>query len=481
MESNHLEVWSKCLSVIKDNITLNSFNTWFAPIKPVRIVNNVLTIQVPSQFFYEWLEEHYIELLKKTIKKELGSDGRLEYSIVMDSNHNNHSKPYTVNAPTLNKKALKNPPVTMPLDINKDSGKAVPNPFIIPGLKKLNIHPQLIESYNFDNFIQGDCNRLARSAGLAVGKNPGKTAFNPLLLYSANGLGKTHLAHAIGIEVKNNFSDKTVLYVSCEQFTNQFIDAVKNSNQNDFIHFYQMIDVLIVDDIHSLAGKPKTQDVFFHIFNQLHQNGKQIIITSDQPPVEMKGIEPRLLSRFKWGLSADLQVPDLETRIAILKKKLYNDGVEMPQNVIELIANSISTNIREMEGALISILAQSSMNKKEITLELANSIIQKFVKSTPREITIEYIQKIVGEYFDIPIEKINSNTRKREIVQARQLAMFFSKSYTKNSLAAIGSKLGKKDHATVLHACKTVRNLYDTDRSFKKHFDELDNMIKIKM
>lgn len=480
MEKNHQEIWSRCLNVIRDNTTLNSFNTWFAPIKPVRLVNNVLTIQVPSQFFYEWLEEHYIDLLKKTIKKELGSDGRLEYSIVMDS-HNNHSKPYTVNAPTLNRKALKNPPLTMPLDLNKENGKTVPNPFIIPGLKKLNIHPQLIESYNFDNFVQGDCNRLARSAGLAVGKNPGKTSFNPLLLYSVNGLGKTHLAHAIGIEVKNNFPDKTVLYVSCEQFTNQFIDAVRNSNQNDFIHFYQMIDVLIVDDIHSLAGKPKTQDVFFHIFNQLHQNGKQIIITSDQPPVEMKGIEPRLLSRFKWGLSADLQVPDLETRIAILQKKLYNDGVDMPHNVVELIANSIITNIREMEGALISILAQSSMNKKEITLELASTIIQKFVKSTPREITIDYIQRIVGEYFEISVDKINSNTRKREIVQARQLAMYFSKSYTKHSLATIGSKLGKKDHATVLHACKTVKNLYDTDRNFKKHFDELDNMIKVKL
>ena len=480
MEKNHQEIWSRCLNVIRDNTTLNSFNTWFAPIKPVRLVNNVLTIQVPSQFFYEWLEEHYIDLLKKTIKKELGSDGRLEYSIVMDS-HNNHSKPYTVNAPTLNRKALKNPPLTMPLDLNRENGKTVPNPFIIPGLKKLNIHPQLIESYNFDNFVQGDCNRLARSAGLAVGKNPGKTSFNPLLLYSVNGLGKTHLAHAIGIEVKNNFPDKTVLYVSCEQFTNQFIDAVRNSNQNDFIHFYQMIDVLIVDDIHSLAGKPKTQDVFFHIFNQLHQNGKQIIITSDQPPVEMKGIEPRLLSRFKWGLSADLQVPDLETRIAILQKKLYNDGVDMPHNVVELIANSIITNIREMEGALISILAQSSMNKKEITLELASTIIQKFVKSTPREITIDYIQRIVGEYFEISVDKINSNTRKREIVQARQLAMYFSKSYTKHSLATIGSKLGKKDHATVLHACKTVKNLYDTDRNFKKHFDELDNMIKVKL
>jgi chromosomal replication initiator protein len=482
MERLHEKVWSGCLNVIKDNISPSSFSTWFLPIKPVRLNNNVLTIQVPSQFFYEWLEEHYIDLLKKTIKKELGPDGRLEYSIIMDNSfRSSQGKPYTVSAPMLNKQALKNPPVNMPIDLNKDSGKAIPNPFVIPGLKKMNIHPQLIDSYNFDNFIQGDCNRLARSAGLAVGQNPGKTSFNPLLVYSNNGLGKTHLAHAIGIEVKNIFPEKTVLYVSSEQFTNQFVDSVRNNNQNDFIHFYQMIDVLIVDDIHCLAGKEKTQDVFFHIFNHLHQNGKQIVITSDMPPVEMKGIEPRLLSRFKWGLSADLQVPDFETRMAILQKKLYNDGVEMPQEVVEFLASSITTNVREMEGALISLLAQSSMNKKEITLELAAKVIEKFVKNTPREITVEYIQKVVCDYFDIPLEKIHQKTRKREIVQARQLAMFFSKNYTKSSLAAIGSKCGKKDHATVLHACKTVKNLVDTDKSFKKCADEIENLIKIKL
>jgi len=352
---------------------------------------------------------------------------------------------------------------------------------VIPGLKKLNIHPQLIEGYNFENFIQGDCNRLARSAGIAVGQNPGKTSFNPFLIYSGNGLGKTHLAHAIGIEVKNNYPEKTVLYVSAEQFTNQFIDSVRNGNQNDFIHFYQMIDVLIVDDIHCLAGKEKTQDIFFHVFNHLHQNGKQIVITSDTPPVEMKGIEPRLLSRFKWGLSADLQVPDYETRLAILEKKMYNDGVEMPREVLDLIASSITTNVREMEGALISILAQSSMNKNEITPTLASRVIEKFVKSVPREITVEHIQGLVCDYFDITLDKMHSKTRKREIVQARQLAMYFSKNFTKSSLAYIGSKCGNKDHATVLHACKTVKNLSDTDKAFKKYVDDLENLIKVKL
>ncbi|MFZ4572113.1 MAG: DnaA ATPase domain-containing protein, partial [Bacteroidales bacterium] len=243
MDKNVIEVWENCLKVIKDNINYQSFKTWFLPIKPVKLKDSVLTIQVPSQFFYEWLEEHYIGLLKKTIKKELGDKGRLEYSIIVDNSQSDPG-PFTVNIPTSEKKATSNPMVSMPIDLNRGTSKEIPNPFIIPGLKKIKVNSQLIESYSFENFIEGDCNRLARSAGYAVASNPGKTAFNPLLLYSSTGLGKTHLSHAIGLQVKNNFPDKTVLYVTTDQFINQFIDSVKNNNQNDFVHFYQMIDVL---------------------------------------------------------------------------------------------------------------------------------------------------------------------------------------------------------------------------------------------
>lgn len=478
MKRTCVEVWDNCLKIIKDNIHYQSYKTWFLPIKPVKLDNSVLTIQVPSQFFYEWLEEHYISLLKKTIKKELGSEGRLEYSILMENSYDN-PEPVSIKIPASNKKALSNPAVAMPIDLNRGSSKEIPNPFVIPGLKKIKVNSQLVENYSFENFIEGDCNRLARSAGFAVAENPGKTAFNPLYLYSNVGLGKTHLAHAIGIQVKNNFPDRTVLYVSTEQFVGQYIESVRNNNQNDFIHFYQMIDVLILDDIQFLSGKEKTQDVFFHIFNQLHQNSKQIVLTSDKPPVEMKGIEPRLLSRFKWGLAADLQPPDLETRIAILQKKLYHDGIEMPAEVIEYLAYSINTNIRELEGALISIMAQSSLNKKPITLELAKQMIDKFVKSTSREISIDFIQKIVCDYFNLPVDSINSKTRKREIVQARQLAMYFAKKHTKSSLATIGLHCGNKDHATVLHACKTVNNLIDTDKQFRIYVEELDKKIKM--
>ncbi|NTW33181.1 MAG: chromosomal replication initiator protein DnaA [Bacteroidetes bacterium] len=478
MGKSYDKVWENCLKIIKDNIGDQAFKTWFEPIKPIKLEGSVLTIQVPSQFFYEWLEENYISLLKTTIKKEIGASGRLEYSIIMQNSFDN-SQPYTIKVPTSNKKALRNPSLSIPIDINRGSNSSIPNPFIIPGLQKINVLSQLVDSYSFDNFIEGDCNRLARSAGFAVANNPGKTSFNPLLLYSTVGLGKTHLAHAIGIQVKNVFPEKTVLYVSSEQFMQQFVDSVRNNSHNDFVHFYQMMDVLIIDDIQFFSGKEKTQDVFFHIFNHLHQNGKQIIVTSDKAPVEMQGMEPRLLSRFKWGLSADLQQPDLETRIAILEKKLYNDGVEMPRDVIEYLAYSITANIRELEGALISILAQSSLNKKAITIDLAKQMIDKFVKNTTREISIDYIQKIVCDYFSIAVDMINSKTRKREIVQARQLAMFFSKRMTKLSLASIGLHCGNKDHATVLHACRTVNNLIDTDKQFKDCVEKLEKKIKL--
>lgn len=475
MDKPHEKVWKNCLSIIKDNVNLQSFKTWFEPITPIKLKDNVLTIQVPSQFFYEWLEEHYITLLKKTIKKELGTDGKLEYSIIMENNFNT-TKPYTVKIPTTNRNAIKNPSVSMPLDIGN---KAIKNPFIIPGLKKVVVDSQLNPNYSFDNFVEGDCNRLARSAGFAVASKPGGTAFNPLLIYGNVGLGKTHLSHAIGIEIKNNHPGKTVLYVSSEKFTHQFIDAVRNNNQNDFVHFYQMIDVLIIDDVQFFAGKEKTQDVFFHIFNHLHQTGKQLVLTSDKPPVEMQGMEQRLLSRFKWGLSADLQVPSLEARIAILEKKMYTEGIELPKEVVEYLAYSITTNIRELEGALISLIAQSSLNKKSITLELAKQMIDKFVKNTAREVSIDYIQKVVCDYFDLPIELLKSKTRKREVVQARQIAMFFAKQMTKSSLASIGAHCGGKDHATVLHACKTVNNLIDTDKRFRGYIMDLEKKIAL--
>ena len=470
MEKTAEAIWTSALSFIKDNINDQAFKTWFLPIRPIKLQGKVLTIQVPSKFFYEWLEENYIKLLKSSITKELGAEAKLVYSIVMENTYGNEN-PYTVKIPSSNRAPLKNPQVAMPVEIGGQEG--IRNPFVIPGLKKVHVESQLNPNYTFENFVEGDCNRLARSAGFAVANKPGGTSFNPLLIYGGVGLGKTHLAHSIGIEIKDRYPEKTVLYVSAEKFTQQFIDAIKNNSKNDFVHFYEMIDTLIIDDVQSFSGKEKTQDVFFEIFNHLHQHGKQVVLTSDRAPVDLQGMEQRLLSRFKWGLSADLQKPDLETRIAILSKKLYNDGIEMPEDVVEYLAYSINSNVRELEGALISLLAQSSLNKKKINIDLARQMIDKFVKNTTREISIDYIQKVVCDYFDMPIDLIKSKTRKREIVQARQLTMYFAKQLTKNSLATIGAQCGNKDHATVLHACRTVNNLAETDKRFRTYVDDL--------
>ncbi len=476
MDNVHLAVWNRCLSIIRDNVPAISFKTWFEPIVPLKIESQVLTIQVPSPFFYEYLEEQYIDLLRKTLRKEVGQDAKLEYVVVMGNNQGT-SQPYTVKYPTNNNTRIQNKPMNVPLSTE---GKAsIKNPFIIPGIQKLQVDPQLKAENTFENFVEGECNRLARSAGYAVAQNPGGTAFNPLMIYGNSGLGKTHLAHAIGIEVKERFPDKVVLYVNSNKFQIQFTEATRNNNRNDFLHFYQMIDVLILDDVQEFAGKEKTQETFFHIFNHLHQSGKQLILTSDKPPIELKGMEQRLLSRFKWGLTADLQVPDFETRMDILKRKIYKDGIEISDDVLEYIASHITNNVRELEGALVSLLAQSTLNKKEITLELASEMINKLVKSSIKELSVDYISKVVCDYFNLPVNQLQTKTRKREIVQARQLAMYFSKNLTKSSLASIGSQIGNKDHATVLHACKTVNNLIDTDKSFRHFVDEIERKLKM--
>ena len=462
-------VWENCLTFIKDNIQPQAFKTWFEPIKPIKLSENALSIQVPSKFFYEWLEEHYVKLLKVALIKELGETAKLIYIIKMENTYGN-KEPFTEKIPSANRGGMMAQEMDVPV---KSKNPELRNPFVIPGIRNIKIESQLNPNYNFDNFLEGDSNRLARSAGMAVANKPGGTSFNPLLVFGGVGLGKTHLAHAIGVEIKDKYPERTVLYISAEKFTQQYIESVKKNTRNDFIHFYQLIDVLIIDDVQFLSGKSGTQDVFFHIFNHLHQNGKQVILTSDKAPVDMQDIEQRLLSRFKWGLSAELQSPDYETRISILKNKLFRDGVEMPDDIVEYVAKHIKTNIRELEGAIISLIAQSSFNKKEVTLELAQQVVEKFVKNTKREVSIDYIQKVVSDYFEMDVATLQSKTRKRHIVQARQLAMFFAKKFTKASLASIGSQIGKRDHATVLHACKTVDNLAETDKQFRKYIEDL--------
>ncbi|MDR0582092.1 MAG: chromosomal replication initiator protein DnaA [Prevotellaceae bacterium] len=466
---NPQKVWNNCLAVIRDIIPQTSFKTWFEPIEPLKLKDNVLTLGVSSTFVYEYIEEHFIDLISKTLRKELGPNVKLEYSVQVVANKDSVIYPPQGYRPTKNK------PIPYPIG----TAKMLPKVEVIPGLKQLEIDPQLRPEYSFSNFIEGECNRLARSAGATIAEKPGGTAFNPLFIYGGSGLGKTHLAQAIGIAVKERSLEKIVLYVSANRFQTQFVDAVTVKNKlNDFLHFYQMIDVLILDDVQEFAGKEGTQNAFFHIFNHLHQLGKQLILTSDKPPVELQGLEQRLLSRFKWGLSAELQMPDVETRIAILQNKIYHNGMQLDDNVVCFIAEQITTNIRELEGALVSLLAQATLNKKAITLELAEETIEKLVCSTQHEISIGDIQKVVCGYFNLTPEGMLSKSQKREIVQARQIAMYLSRNLTKDSLASIGAQIGGKDHATVLHAFKTVRDLMDTDKHFKQYVVDIEKQLK---
>lgn len=465
-------VWRNCLQVIKDNIGEQSYKTWFEPITPLMLKDNVLTIQVPSQFFYEWLEEHYVSLLKKVIYQELGNAGRLEYSIIVDRG-NDFNKPQTVNLPT------KKVPTAVSNSYQPEQS-FLKNPFQSKTIDRDFFSSQLNGSYNFENYIEGDCNRLARSAGYAVATKPGTTSFNPLMVYGGVGLGKTHLVHAIGNHIKSNAPDKFVLYVSSEKFTNQFIESLRNNNVQDFANFYLLVDILIIDDVQFLSGKEKTQEMFFHIFNHLHQSGKQIVMTSDCAPPKLKGLEERLLSRFKWGLTADLQSPDFETRMAIIQKKMQADGIAIPDNVIEYLAYSVDTNVRELEGVLISLIAQSSLNRKEIDLELAKQSLKHIIEDVETEVNLDFIQKTVAEYFDVTLDSLKAKTRKKEIVTARQVAMYFAKEFTSHSLKSIGYHFGGRDHSTVIHSVQTVSDLIDTDKKFKASIQELQKKFKVK-
>lgn len=474
MEKNAELVWNNCLSIIKDIVEWQHFKTWFEPIKPVAVKDHVLIIQVPSQFFFEYLEEHYVNLLAKTLKRELGKEARLEYRIMVDGG-NNYNKPVTVDMSSHTYKSFSNNEMDFPLVINTP----IKNPFVIPGLKKMHIDPQLNPNYTFETYVEGDNNRVARRAGKTVAEKPGANSFNPLVVYGGVGLGKTHLAQAIGNEVKRMHPNKVVLYVSSEKFINQFVDHSRNNAINDFIHFYQLIDVLIIDDVQFFNRAERSQDAFFAIFNHLHQSGKQLILTSDKSPKDLEGVQERLLSRFRWGLSADIQMPDYDTRIEILEKKMKNDGLEMPKEVVKYIAYNISSNIRELEGALISLLAQSSLNRREIDLDLAKKVLRNFIKTSTKEITINTIQKMVCEYYNVPYDKLLQKTRKREIVQARQITMFLAKAFTKNSLKTIGEHFGGRDHTTVIHSCQTVKDLMDTDGSFRDSVIELQQKVQL--
>ncbi|MGD1843612.1 MAG: chromosomal replication initiator protein DnaA [Thermonemataceae bacterium] len=476
MPKDCITVWNNCLNVIKENIPEQSFKTWFEPIVPLKLEGTVLTIQVPSQFFYEWIEEHYIHLLRIAIDKELGTTGRLEYSIIIDKG-NDQSRPYTVNIQTAKVEFDKNAQKS-----NKINTSAKKKQDILKEYESFFRGIKFNFNYTFDNFVEGDCNRLARSAGYAVAKKPGVTAFNPLMLYGGVGLGKTHLVQAIGNHIRNNQQEKVVVYVSSEKFTNQFIEELKNNNLQKLTNFYLQMDVLIIDDVQFLSGKEKTQEMFFHIFNHLHQQGKQIVMTSDRPPIELQGFQDRLLSRFKCGLTADFQQPDFETRMAIIHRKLQSEGIELNDEIIEYLAHSIDSNIRELEGVIVSLMAQSSLNKLAIDLPLCKQVVQQITQASEKhpdvDVGIDLIQKVVCDYFSISPEILKSKSRKKEIAMARQIAMYFCKEYTNFSLKSIGYHFGGRDHSTVIHAIQNISDLRENDGDMKATVQEISDLLK---
>lgn len=472
---NHKSAWNQCLQILRSKVDEKSFSTWFEPVSPLSLHGQCLTIEVPSQYFYEWLEEHFVKDLQGALASVIGKDARLEYSIVVDRGDRNN-RPLHLTLP--NQSAQPSAYSASGQANRPVSGERSKSAFHHRLEKdKLFDDSNLIPSYNFDNFVEGDCNRLARSAGLAVASKPGITSFNPLMLYGGVGLGKTHLMHAIGNKIREIDSSKKVIYISSEKFTNQFIESLTKNAASDFTEHYMNMDVLVVDDIQFLAGKEKTQEIFFHIFNHLQQAGKQIILSSDCPPKDLKGMHERLISRFKWGLTADLQQPDFETRMAIIHKKMQNDGMHMPMDVVEYLALNIDTNIRELEGALISLIAHSSLSKKEFDLSQARKILENIVNNIEKEVDIDKIQRSVSSYFAISVDDLKDKTRKKEVATARQVAMYFAKEYTDYSLKQIGQYFGGRDHSTVIHAVQCVHNLIDTDKSFKRTVEDLKKQL----
>lgn len=419
-------VWRECLEIIQEHVSSQSFQTWFLPIIPVELENKTLTIQVPSQFFYDWLEEHYPHVIRDALCQVIGEGAVPRYTVKRsDGRFALHSGEGT----------------------QKRTGEYMGE------------ETHLNSRYCFVNFVEGKGNQFAKAASLAVAEAPGKTSFNPLVIYGGVGLGKTHLIQAIGNYAKEHNIAGRIRYVSSEKFTIEFINSIQNNRTTEFGQIYRNVDLLLVDDIQFFMSKERTQEEFFHTFNTLHQKGKQIVLSSDRAPKDLRDLEERLLSRFRWGLVADIQPPDLETRIAILQKKAEIDNIELPIEIIEYIASNITSNIRELEGALIKLLAYSSLRGVDVDLVMAKTVLKDIVVHSRRDLSIEEIQKVVCDFFDIPDDLLRGKSRIKEVAFARQMAMYLSKQMTRYSLKSIGLHFGGRDHTTVIHAVRTIEEL----------------------
>ena len=464
IENEHVVLWNRCLNMIHDNVQETTFRTWFMPIVPLKYEDNALTIGVPSPFFYEFLEEKFADLLRSALDKEIGEGTQLMYSVLTDK----------INRISVNLEGTKRSPAIPAQSVIRNGNKA-PNPMQAPVVQDLD--PHLNPNYNFENFIKGTSNEFSRTVGETIAQKPAST-FNPFFLYGPSGVGKTHLVNAIGTRIKELHPEKRVLYVSAHLFQVQYTDSVITNRTNDFINFYQTIDVLIIDDIQEFEGVTKTQNTFFHIFNHLHQSGKQLIMTSDRAPMMLIGMEDRMLTRFKWGLVAELDKPDMELRKNILRNKIHRDGLSIPENVINYIAENVSDSVRELEGIVNSLLAQSILFKREIDLELTQRIVKKAVRNVNKPITIEDVVAKVCDYYNLDERIIQSKTRKKEVVLTRQIAMYLAKKLTDLSTAKIGKMIGNRDHATVLHSYKTIKDCVEVDKELRETIDKIEKEIK---
>lgn len=462
-------VWEDCLRIIERNTTTQQFKTWFQPIRPVSLVGHILTLEVPSDVFRQYLDEAFVNLLRKTLNRVIGEDAKLRYRVAPVQGQ----PAMEINA--VPGETAENRPI--PITAMTPSGN--PGALVFPGIKKITIDPRLNPIYRFSTMVVGDCNRLGISAGQDIAKAPGQTPFNPLFIFGGSGMGKSHLAQAIGNAIKEQYPEKTVLYVAASEFKTQYIDATAVQNKlTDFLSFYMKIDVLIMDDIQDLHGQGN-QNAFFNIFNHLHQHNKQLILTSDSAPKDLANFEERLLSRFKWGLSVELTRPDYNTRLEMLRARCQREGLMVPDEVLQHIAMRVKSSFRELEGVLISLVAHSTLTHRDCSLELANEVLGHIVAEEENELNIDKVQSAVCEYFNITHGDLVSGSRKRTIVQARQISMYLCRNLIPNcSLSSIGTQTGNKDHSTVLHACNTVTDLMSTDKSFRKYVDDLQGLLR---
>ena len=463
------QVWEACLNTIREKINPLAFKTWFSPIRPTGFSGSELTIEVPSQFFYEWIEENYSSFLKQALKEVIGPEARLMYSIVIDKSQ---GQPVTIELPHQHAMQSNFTSESRISDASlKNSEEFQRN------LARFETHLNI--KYTFDTLIRGDCNSLAVAAAKAVAQSPGQNAFNPLVIYGGVGLGKTHIMQAVGNSVRENKLSERVLYVSSEKFAIDFVNAIQNGKIQEFSSFYRSIDVLIIDDIQFFSGKEKTQEEIFHIFNTLHQSNKQIILSADRPIKDIKGIEDRLISRFNWGLSADIQPPDYETRKAIILSKLHQSGVNLDEAVIEFIATNITENVRELEGCIVKLLAAQSLDNQEIDLQFTKSTLKDIIRHTAKQLTLDIIEKSVCSYFSITPNDLKGKSKKKEIAIGRQIAMYLSKLLTDSSLKTIGLHFGGRDHSTVIHAVNTVTKKIATSGEERDKIEEIKKRIEI--